>query len=343
MEKQLSRRDALKLVALSTGAVAWRPPPPDPSKAAGGLGRVTTDWIHLYKEPSFRSPRLARFLRDELLTLEEPINSDLGPSYNPRWYRTEGGYAHSGHLQPVRWETQDPRWNLPEGGALFQVSVPYSRAYRDPDPTSDPLYRLYYHSTAWAESTIEGSDGRAWYQLVDDLLHVRYCVRAEHLRPVPPSQLEPISPHIPLEHKHIEVSLARQEVLAFEMKELVLRTRVSTGIPDEEPRENGIPTITPTGRFYVDKKMPLRHMGDGHLTASLDAYELPGVPWVSYFHETGVAFHGTYWHNNFGTPMSHGCVNMTVEDALWLYRWTLPVVEHNETLRIGRGTSVQVV
>jgi lipoprotein-anchoring transpeptidase ErfK/SrfK len=83
-------------------------------------------------------------------------------------------------------------------------------------------------------------------------------------------------------------------------------------------------------------------MGDGHITGSLEAYELPGVPWVSFFHETGVAFHGTYWHNNYGTPMSHGCVNMQINEAKWLFRWTLPQVQHGELLRIGAGTPVSV-
>ena len=49
-------------------------------------------------------------------------------------------------------------------------------------------------------------------------------------------------------------------------------------------------------------------------------YYLPGVPWVMYFFQ-GYAIHGTYWHHNFGKPMSHGCVNLTIEDAKWFYNW----------------------
>lgn len=320
MSTALSRRDFLTLATLSSGALAFTPPH-KPSGQSRGLARVTTDWIHIYQEPSFDSRRLARLERDEIVTLFDSLDSDLGPYYNPRWHLLADGYAHSGHLQRVRWAPQAARWHLPPGGLLFEVSVPFTRSYRHPDPLSDPLYRLYYLSTCWVERAVRGEDGRAWYRLVDDLLKVRYYVRAEHLRPVEPSELSPISPEVPLRHKHIEVSLARQELLAFERDRLVLRTRISSGIPDDRPRENGIPTVTPTGRFYVDKKMPLRHMGDGRLTPSLDAYELPGVPWVSYFHETGVAFHGTYWHNNFGTPMSHGCVNMKTDEAKWLYDW----------------------
>jgi len=337
---EVSRRDFLALSALAASGLAFRPP--DPPGAQAGLGRVTTDWIGLYAEPSFRARQLARLTRDELITLLGHVQADDGPSHNPLWYQVPDGYAHSGYLQLVGWRPQTPVRNMPADGALFEVSVPYTRTYRQPDPATPPLYRLYYQSTAWVEACVEGSDGRLWYRLVDDLLNVRYHARAEHLRAIHPKELTPISPEVPLAHKRIAVSLARQELLAFERDQLVFRTRISSGIPDERPRANGIPTITPDGRFYVDKKMPVRHMGDGHLTANLEAYELPGVPWVSYFHFTGVAFHGTYWHNNFGTPMSHGCVNMQPDEAKWLFRWTLPVVRHDELLKIGRGTAVVV-
>jgi lipoprotein-anchoring transpeptidase ErfK/SrfK len=83
-------------------------------------------------------------------------------------------------------------------------------------------------------------------------------------------------------------------------------------------------------------------MGDGHVTADLEAYELPGVPWVSFFHETGVGFHGTYWHNDFGTPKSHGCINMRTEEARWLYRWTLPEIRPGRIVQKGSGTTVIV-
>ena len=122
----------------------------------------------------------------------------------------------------------------------------------------------------------------------------------------------------------------------------MLRTRISSGIPSSEPTLNGIPTTTPSGVFYIEVKTPVRHMGDGNLTSDLEAYELPGVPWVSFFHLTGVAFHGTYWHNDFGRPHSHGCVNMPTEEAKWLYRWTMPVCEPDSLLIRGHGSPVIV-
>jgi len=72
-------------------------------------------------------------------------------------------------------------------------------------------------------------------------------------------------------------------------------------------------------------------------------FDLPGVPWVSYFYWTGVAFHGTYWHNDFGRPRSRGCVNLAPADAKWIYRWTLPVVPPSEVyVRDKNGTEVVV-
>jgi hypothetical protein len=339
----VSRRDFLALGGLAAGALAFSPTNGIGGLATTSLLRVTTDWIGVYAEPSFRAKRLARLDRDTLLTAHEQVTSDDGPLHNPFWYRLPDGYAHTGYLQVVRWLPQAPARSVRPGGELFEVSVPFTRSYRKPDPKAAPLYRLYYQSTAWVDAVVDGADGRRWYRLVDDLLKVKYYVRAEHLRRIPPHELAPISPEVPLAAKRVDVSLAHQELRAFEEGRLVMRTRIASGIPSDKPGENGIPTKTPQGRFYVDKKMPLRHMGDGNLTDSLDAYELPGVPWVSFFHITGVAFHGTYWHNDFGRPKSHGCVNMRTEEAKWLFRWTLPQAAFDEILNIGHGTLVNVI
>lgn len=71
------------------------------------------------------------------------------------------------------------------------------------------------------------------------------------------------------------------------------------------------------------------------------------MPWTNFFTAGGVALHGTYWHENFGFPMSHGCVNMRTEDALWVYRWSRPVSGYEQvdkkTLDVkGYGAAVVV-
>lgn len=100
----------------------------------------------------------------------------------------------------------------------------------------------------------------------------------------------------------IDVDLSQQRVYAYEGDTVVNSFVVSTGTWQ---------TPTVTGQYKVWIKLRSTTMaGPG--------YYLPNVPWVMYFYK-GYGFHGTYWHNNFGTPMSHGCVNLTIPDAEWLY------------------------
>ena len=83
-------------------------------------------------------------------------------------------------------------------------------------------------------------------------------------------------------------------------------------------------------------------MAAGDLASS--GFDLPGVPWVLYITEGGLSFHGTYWHNDFGRPRSHGCINISPQAAKWLYRWTTPVVKPGDVYAYeGKGTKVEIV
>ncbi len=75
---------------------------------------------------------------------------------------------------------------------------------------------------------------------------------------------------------------------------------------------------TPPGLFFVNSKIDKQTMA-GVLGG--EYYNVPDVPYVMYFTDRGHALHGTYWHDNFGTPMSHGCVNLPLGVAEWLYGW----------------------
>jgi lipoprotein-anchoring transpeptidase ErfK/SrfK len=98
--------------------------------------------------------------------------------------------------------------------------------------------------------------------------------------------------------------LSEQRLYAFEDGQMVFSALVSTGLP-------ATPTVI--GDFEVYLRYDAQRMtGPG--------YDLPGVQWVQYFHQA-YGLHGTYWHENFGEPMSHGCVNLQNADALWLYNW----------------------
>ena len=112
--------------------------------------------------------------------------------------------------------------------------------------------------------------------------------------------------------KWIDVDLSEQRVVAYEGAQAVRAFIVSTGLP-------ATPTVQ--GQFRIRMKVRSQTMAGG--SAQYGYYNLPNVEWVQYFY-ADYAFHGTYWHNNFGQPMSHGCVNMTNDDARWLFEWAGP-------------------
>jgi LysM repeat protein len=152
-------------------------------------------------------------------------------------------------------------------------------------------------------------------------------VPGQRLTIVPPSQAERMGlesesttgtyhthTEFPTEiEKWIDVDLSEQRVVAYEGKTPVRSFIVSTGLP-------GTPTVT--GTFRIWAKTPIQDMYGGNRAAGT-YYYLEDVQWVQYFYED-YSFHGTYWHNNFGRPMSRGCVNMTNEDAEWLFEWASP-------------------
>jgi len=135
--------------------------------------------------------------------------------------------------------------------------------------------------------------------------------------PTPSPTLGPPTPTpIPLAHqpesadeKWIEVDLSEQNLIAWEGATPVMNFTVSTGLPN---------TPTVQGEFHIYEKLTATRMaGPG--------YDLPGVPHTMYFYG-GYALHGAYWHNNFGHPMSHGCINLSLPDAEALFNWADPVL-----------------
>jgi len=102
----------------------------------------------------------------------------------------------------------------------------------------------------------------------------------------------------------IDVNLSEQRVYAYEGDVIVNSFIVSTGTAR---------TPTVTGKFKIWIKLK-------STTMSGPGYHLTNVPYAMYFYKS-YGLHGTYWHNNFGTPMSHGCVNLTTADADWVYNW----------------------
>lgn len=117
---------------------------------------------------------------------------------------------------------------------------------------------------------------------------------------IPPTQFIPGGDG----ERWIDVNLSQQMVYAFEGNIVINSFLVSTGTWL-------YPTVT--GQFHIYVKYLYTDM-------SGPGYYLPDVPYTMYFYE-GYALHGTYWHSNFGVPMSHGCVNLSIPDAGWLFNW----------------------
>lgn len=353
-----SRRDFLKIGALSLASVAFKPVFPFAEEwDHGTLARVATKQIDVRSKPNDKAPIVGNRFRDQLIHIYESLNPPDAPQfYNTLWYRVWGGYIHSARLQIVEVRLNQPVNWVPESGRLSEVTVPFTEAYqllRDGNWSPWRGSRLYYSSTHWITGVEQGPDGKPWYRLVSELTSTEvYYVPAVHLRIIDPREYTPIATNVSPHSKRIEISLREQTLRAYEGDQVVLQTLISSGIPNSRLKKTDLPTGTPEGNFRIYSKLPSKHMGSvagGPEVEENGGFSLPGVPWTCFFVDPGgYALHGTYWHNNFGLQMSHGCVNMRNEDAKWLFRWTTPVFDptaiasHRDWEVTGNGTRVSV-
>lgn len=117
-------------------------------------------------------------------------------------------------------------------------------------------------------------------------------------------------------NKYIEVDLTNQKVYGYENGNKIKEYTISSGKWGR----------TPTGTFRIWTKIRSQKMSGGS-KATGDYYYLPNVPYIMFFYNSahpkkvGFSLHGTYWHNNFGVPMSHGCINMKTADAAEVFNW----------------------
>jgi len=301
-------------------------------------GRILNNQVALYDRPTFKGKVRKLFWYDLILPITDITVGDTEPSYNRVWYQMNGeGFVHSGSVQPVEIRTNLPRRNIPPEGLLAEVTVPFTDVLWNIRHPTSVAYRFYYGTTHWVISANEDEKGKIWYRVFDDKWGFIYYGDASHFHIINPSELEPISADIPPDKKRMEIHLADQVLIAYEDNIPVCMTRIASGarFSDGDFR-------TRTGTYFTNRKRPSRHMAAGDLAAR-NSYDLPGVPWISYLTEQGVAIHGTYWHNDFGKPRSHGCINVTSNAARWIFRWTLPNVPFNvQTLDKDPGTVVQV-
>jgi hypothetical protein len=328
---KLSASGALGLFLAETGldrALADTQPPIN-------QGRVLMSGLFMYKTASFNGEGWKAFGKDQVVKISEVVEGDEGNPYNRTWYHIgDEGYTYSGWVQPVETNYNKPVFSIRAEGQVGEITVPFSLARPQPDVRYNGM-RLYYQTTYWVKRTVVNRELKSiWYEIYDSLKHKSSYVPTYDMRIVPDEELAPLSHDVPEALKHIHVDLGTQTVTAFEDQMPVLISRCSSGAGN---------TKTPLGDFRTYHKAPSVHMtneGDDEV----GIYDLPGVPWCSFFTGTGIAFHGTYWHNDYGRPRSHGCVNMTSKDAKFIYRWTNPVVPPGvDYLHLpGQGTAVQV-
>lgn len=110
--------------------------------------------------------------------------------------------------------------------------------------------------------------------------------------------------------KWIEVDISNQTLIAWNDREPDARLIISSGKPGFR---------TPLGAFTISQKVPAKRTV---ATVNGEHWDIPGVPWIMVFRSGGYYIHGVYWHEDFGSAVSHGCVTLAVPDAEWLYQWT---------------------
>jgi hypothetical protein len=341
LNPQISRREFLKLASAGSLAFALKDLRLDRALAAPASikqGRITFSGMPLYDAPTFKANQIHNFGADsivDVIAIDE--NGEQGNPFNSAWYQVKDGYTYSGWVQPVETNYQKPIFNIPEKGQVGEITVPFTDTKRDPYVYADRGYRVFFGSTHWVKRVIVQRDEKSiWYEIYDFYLKESRYVAAHDMRLVPNDELTTLSPEVPDEEKHIVVDLSTQLVTAFEGEKLVFSQRCSSGVRG---------TDTPKGDFTTYHKGASVHMtNEGDAVEEETVYSLPGVPWCSFFTGAGNAFHGTWWHNDYGRPRSHGCVNLPSEAAKFLYRWTKPNVPPDvDYLHLpGQGTKVQV-
>ena len=301
------------------------------------LGRVHP-WnrVSIWKQPSPNGGRVRNVFggRGANRSYIAPIYRAVhGEPYDYRfhsdvWYETLDGYMHSAHLLPVREIFNPPPSELGADQVWGEVTVPETFQHTRPDITSNiwdfDHFKGFYGQVYPVVGMAEGPNGNVWYQIHDDVAPERIAwMLAHHLRILPTSAFDAISPDVPAADKSITISLDAQTLTCYEYGKPVFTTRIASGsnIRDDDGTIHNFETLT--GQFLIERKRPSRRMRGGE-PGSVTAYDVNAVPWVTYFGHNGAAIHGAYWHNNFGIPRSHGCINVTADAAHWIYRWSQP-------------------
>lgn len=297
-----------------------------PVREALGLNQTVTRWLH----------------ENEILPLLEIIHHDgQNPNANnDLWYRVEDGFLYTSGVQPIHpYRTPRLLSDLPhtiadEPGFWAELIVPFASPRREIgggyafDEFFGETVQVahFYGSVHRVVGIEEDNAGNLWYELYDDKpKRPTVWLPARYLRYIPPAEFEPINPGA---DKEMVVTLSEQRIDCYESGNLVFSALTSSG--------SALPT--PKGDHAVVYKQPSRHMyTDPEDPVSggpsdEDFFDLPGVPFNTFFTTLGHAIHGTWWHGDYGRPRSHGCLNVTPEVARWIYRWVEPVMSYEQAV-----------
>lgn len=319
------------------------------------IGRTVDPGIDLRSAPT-NDPNLntsiAKLPADTLLEWNrEVIGNVVGGLNNQRYVETPQGYVYGSVLQPTRNLPNAPIAEIPAGqpGFWAEVTVPYVDLAHEGAVASPWLQdhiaynfppRLYYGQVVWIDR-IRTSNGFAEYRWNEDAPHgYGYGAYGEFFwgdgaafKILTDADIAPISPDMDPNDKRIEVDLDFQTLSCYERNAEVYFCRISSGqkgILDLLTGEVNNKLATPVGNLLTHWKIISLNMTAGTFQAG---YSTPAVPWTTMISGEGIAIHGAFWHNAFGEKRSHGCINVTPEDAKWIFRWTTPYVSlaQNET------------
>jgi lipoprotein-anchoring transpeptidase ErfK/SrfK len=224
---------------------------------------------------------------------------------NQKWYQLyEGGYVSATHIlvyppskfQGVRLDQQ------PDQPFAFLVAETRVSSTPGARPAADALKLTRYSRVTILDR--QDVNGTTWYRVGDGEWVSQYQVGVVSVSPRP-SAIGPLD-------KWIEVNLYEQTLAAYEGDQMVYATLVSSGLPQW-------PTTPGLFQIYVKVKQGQMSGAEGQP----DYYYLQDIPWIMYFDDQQ-ALHTAYWHDGFGLPHSHGCINLAPQDALWLFNWTTP-------------------
>lgn len=356
--RKISRREFLKLLALGVVGVNFRPwsrlMPQFEFPKAEYLGRVTEGMVEVKTQPDYDSPTVKVLYEDSVVPWVKEVIGRWPWRNNQRWVETPEGYIWAPYLQPVKYTPNQPVEQLPKTGDVegmwVEVTIPFVDAVLDnPPPRSRWLEyrmehglppRLYYSQILWVDQLKQDDQGNIWYRINERYGNPGdiFWARGEAFRPITKEEVAPIHPNVEDKKVIVDVNYRVQTLSCYEGEREVYFCRISSG------KLEGSTPVTPYGApgFPIWRKLYSVHMAGG---TNADGWDLPGIGWTSLFVGEGVAIHSTFWHNNFGEPMSHGCVNAKPEDAKWIFRWVQPAVpfESGDITISGSGSTRIIV